>query len=151
MHIQVLSDTLKLSPTQLWVDCKAAAGEEGAGSHTWELGGCQGNQVDQAVGAGLWRRDKRGGVVRTGPGWSGLTETGFIAFVVLPEGYQPDGDGLQEWPDGRCELWRDAAVTHCPEEGLGAGRSEGQTLSFSKHLVDSYCVPGTYHIMPGNN
>lgn len=34
-------------------------------------------------------------------------------------------------------------------------RDWGQKLSFSKHLVDSYCVPGTalgiYHIMSSNN
>lgn len=67
-------------------------------------------------------------MVQAGPGWPGLTEAGFIAFVVLPKGHQPDGEGLQEWPDGGRELWRDVAVTHCPGEGLGAGRSEGQTV-----------------------
>lgn len=72
---------------------------------------------------------QEGRVVWTGPGWPGLTEAGFVAFVVLPEGYQPDGEGLQEWPDGGCELWRDAAVTRHPEEGLGAETVIQQTFS----------------------
>lgn len=110
MYIQVLSDSLKLGPTQLWVDGKAATGEEGAGGHTWGSGECQGAWVGQAVGSGSGRRDRRGGA-RAGPGWPGLTESSFVAFVVLPEGHQPNGDGLQEWPDGRCELWRDAIVS----------------------------------------
>lgn len=73
-------------------------------------------------------------MVRAGLSWLGLTETSFIAFVVLPEGHEPDRDGLQEWPDGGCELWRDNVVTRRPEEGLGASRSEGQTLSSANIL-----------------
>lgn len=34
MYVQVLSDSLKFGPTQLWVNGKAATGEEGAGGHT---------------------------------------------------------------------------------------------------------------------
>lgn len=33
-----------------------------------------------------------------------LTEARLVAFVVFPEGHQPDGESLQERPDGRCEL-----------------------------------------------
>lgn len=116
MHVQVLSDSLKLSPTQFWVNSKAATGEEGAGGHTWGLGGCQEAQAGQAVGAGIGRGDGRAGVVQAGPGWPGLTEAGFVAFVVFPKGHQPDGEGLQEWPDGGRELWRDAAVSPTVQE-----------------------------------
>lgn len=48
--------------------------------------------------------------------WPGLTEARLIAFVVLPEGHQPNGDGLQEWPDGGCELWRDATASPSAQE-----------------------------------
>lgn len=36
--------------------------------------------------------------------WPPLTEARLVAFVVFPEGHQPDGESLQERPDGRCEL-----------------------------------------------
>lgn len=38
MHVQVLYDAFKFSPTQLWVYRKSATGKEGTGSHTWGAG-----------------------------------------------------------------------------------------------------------------
>lgn len=67
MHVQVLSDSLKLSPTQLWVDSKAATGEEGAGGHTWGSGGCQEAHAGQAVGAGRGSGEGGQGWYRQGP------------------------------------------------------------------------------------
>lgn len=53
----------------------------------------------------------------------GLTDARLVAFVVLPEGHQSDGDGLQEWPDGRRELWGEAS-----ESGSRGGQgSRGET------------------------
>lgn len=54
---------------------------------------------------------------------------------MLPEGHQPDGDGLQEWPDGGRELWRDAAVSPTAQEGPEAGRSEGQRRGLGGGVV----------------
>lgn len=39
VHVQVLDDTFKLSPTQLWVYGESATSEEGTGSYTWGSGG----------------------------------------------------------------------------------------------------------------
>lgn len=55
-------------------------------------------------------------------------------------------NGLMEGVNcGEMELWLPATQK----------RGGGQKLSFSKHLVDSYCVSGTalgiYHIMSSNN
>lgn len=111
----------------------------------WE--GCQGAQRGGGGGNQRRRRDRKGGEA-TGRTWPGLTKACFIALIVLPEGHQPDGDGLQEWPDGRCELWRDAARSPTAQEGLEAGRNEGQRRALGgdmvihKHLVSSCYVPG---------
>lgn len=93
-------------------------------------------------GDGRRRRDRKGGGA-VGRVWQELTKACFIALIVLPEGHQPDGDGLQKWPDGRRELWRDAAGSPAAQEGLEAGvRGRdvvwGEAWSFSKHLVSSY-------------
>lgn len=90
--------------------------------------GGQGAQVGQTVGARMGRRDGRAEVMQAGPSWARLTEAGFVAFVVLSKGHQPDGDGLQEWPDGRCELWRDAAVSPIAQE-----RDQGQVGVRGRH------------------
>lgn len=53
MHIQVLYDPFKLSPTQLWVYGESATSEEGTGSHTWGSGGVSRNPGgDQATRLG---------------------------------------------------------------------------------------------------
>lgn len=80
------------------------------------------------------RRDRKGGEA-AGRVWPGLTKACFIALVVLPEGHEPDGDGLQEWPDGGRELWRDAAGSPAAQEGLEAGRSEGQRRGLGGDVV----------------
>ena len=135
MHVQVLNDPLKLGPTQLWVDGKATTGEEGAGGHTWGSGGCQGARAGQVVGPGMGRRGGRAGVVQAGPSWLGLTEAGFVAFVVLPKGHQPDGDGLQERPDGGRELWREASVSSTTQKkDQGHARARGRC----RHSADFY-------------
>lgn len=89
------------------------------------------------MGSGSGRRDRRGGA-RAGPGWPGLTESSFVAFVVLPEGHEPNGDGLQEWPDGRCELRRDASVSSTGQNrdwGWAGVRGRVGQQTFSKHLL----------------
>lgn len=103
MHVQVLYDALKFSPTQLWVYGESATRKEGTCSHTWGSG--QGVGVKEPwwqpeCSAGLGK-GTGGGVGRV---WPPLTEARLVAFVVFPEGHQPDGESLQERPDGRCEL-----------------------------------------------
>ena len=68
-------------------------------------------------------------LVRGGTGWvgaaagralRGLTDASLVAFVVLPEGHQSDGDGLQERPDGGRELQGEAS-----ESGSRGGQGSG--------------------------
>lgn len=102
MHIQVLYDAFKFSPTQLWVYGKSATGKEGTGSHTWGAGyGCQGALVTARLLSWVGKGGTGEGVGRV---QLPLTEACLVAFVVFPEGHQPDGESLQERPDGRCEL-----------------------------------------------
>lgn len=68
------------------------------------------------------RRGVSRGGEAAGKALQGLTEACFIAFVMLPEGHQPDGDGLQERPDGGRELWRERPLNQWP----GVGRNEGK-------------------------
>ena len=56
----------------------------------------------------------------------GLTDASLIAFVVLPEGHQSDGDGLQERPDGGRELWGEASKSGS-RGGQGSGGEGGRS------------------------
>lgn len=71
MHVQVLCDPLKLSPTQLGVDGKAATGEEGAGGHTWGSEGVSGSPSGSSY---LGRSGEEGqeGRLRVEPSWDSL-------------------------------------------------------------------------------
>lgn len=54
----------------------------------------------------------------------GLTDASLAVAVVLPEGHQSDGDGLQERPDGGRELQGEASWS----QGAGwAGEWGAQT------------------------
>lgn len=61
MHVQVLYDALKFSPTQLWVYGESATRKEGTCSHTWGSGrGCQGALVAARVLSWVRKGDRRG-------------------------------------------------------------------------------------------
>ena len=83
--------------------------------------GCQGAPGGLA-GALVLGWDRTGGGT-VGRALQGLTDAGLVAFVVLPEGHQSDGDGLQERPDGRCELWGEASKSG----SRGGQGSRGET------------------------
>lgn len=67
MHVQVLNDPLKLGPTQLGVDGKAAASEEGAGGHTWRSGGVSGSPRWPCWGPGVGEGQEGWGRLWAGP------------------------------------------------------------------------------------
>lgn len=90
--------------------------------------GCQGAPGSLA-GAAVQRKDRSGGEA-AGRSLQGLTQARLVAFVVLPEGHQPDGDGLQEWPDGGRELWR-----HASKSGTRSGQEWGGAETWGVDVV----------------
>lgn len=71
-------------------------------------------------------------------------DASLVAFVVLPEGHQSDGDGLQERPDGGRELQGEASESGSRGgQGSGGHRQGRVEWSLSRCLVSSDCVLGT--------
>lgn len=84
-------------------------------------GGREGCKEPLVALLGPWCGGGTGRVgVAVGRALRGLTDASLVSFVVLPEGHQSDGDGLQERPDGRCELWGEAS-----KSGSRGGQGSG--------------------------
>lgn len=63
---------------------------------------------------------------------------------MLPEGHQSNGDGLQERPDGGCELWGEASKSGS-RGGQGSGGAEKRRVEAVTQQMSSElnCVLGT--------